>query len=429
MLKISNAVSCSFLLHVVFFRPIRIESNLKCLIHNLQSSIQIFYNCIDLPAQIYLVHPSDHTTIMSDTPATSTFQTRLKSLMHGTYLPNMRRSVQTIVLYEADRCLKAQYKLLRPFQRKIALHDAATDLARTLDWIPGGHKSEVMFRTATGKKPLSPDLAWRRMKLIDRDIAKTIIPGVRPFMGPGVTHQAACDAYIQSQFNLISKSKVDGDGGENAKESPVPSSWEYSHISVFLAYRMYYDGEAIATDLPPPIDPNPSRKVPKKKPNEYPPPLVPGASPSIDGGDGNVSDELQAYAGQLDSSSPVRGGTRGADHIDDTTRRAMLKEVKDHLDVIKELEGIMPAAEAEQRKRALYAAMPPPPGPYKRARTAIATVPVPATVASPPKKKKKKKKAAAAAAAAAAAPVGTAATAAAAASYDDDDDDNFITDI
>ena len=364
---------------------------------------------------------------MSDPPAT--FQTRLKSLMQGTYLPNMRRSVQTVVLYEADRCLKAQYKLLRPFQRKIALHDAAADLANTLDWIPGGHKSEVMFRTASGKKPLSPELAWRRMKLIDREIAKTIIPGVKPFMGPDVTHQQACDAYIQSQFILISKSsKVDNDGGDNAKETPVPSSWEYSHISVFLAYRMYYDGEAIATDLPPPIDPNPSRKVPRKKPKEYPPPpLVSGALPSVDGGDGNVSDELQAYAGQLDSVSPVRGRTRG---IDDTARRAMLKEVKDHLDVIKDLEGIMPAAEAEQRKRALYAAMPPPPGPYKRARTAIATAPVPAAVASPPKKKKAAKVAAAAAAAAAAAPVGTASTAAAAASAASyDDDDNFITDI
>ena len=350
---------------------------------------------------------------MSDPPAT--FQTRLKSLMRGTYLPNMRRSVQTVVLYEADRCLKAQYKQLRPFQRKIALHDAATDLASTLDWVPGGHKSEVMFRTASGKKPLSSELAWRRMKLIDREIAKTIIPGVKPFMGPGVTHQQACDAYIQSQFNIISKSKVDNDGGGNAKETPVPPSWEYSHISVFLAYRMYYDGEAIATDLPPPVDPNPSRKVPKNKPKDYPPPPpVPGALPSI--GDGNVSDELHAYAGQLASTAPVSmGGTSGAGQVDDATRRAMLKEVKDHLDVIQQLEGIMPAAEAEQRKRALYAAMPPPPGPFKRARTAIATAPVPAAVASPPKKKKKKAASAAAAAAAAAAPY--------------DDDDSFTTDI
>ena len=363
---------------------------------------------------------------MSDPPAT--FQTRLKSLMRGSYLPNMRRSVQTVVLYEADRCLKPQYSLLRPFQRKIALHDAAADLAQTLDWIPGGHKSEVMFRTATGKKPLSPDLAWRRMKLIDREIAKTIIPGVRPFMGPGVTHEQACDAYIQSQFNLISKSKVDNDGDDNGKQTPVPSTWEYSHIHVFLAYRMYYDGEAIATDLPPPIDPNPSRKVPKNKPKDYPSfSVASGALPSVDGGDGNVSDELQAYAGQLASSSPARGGNRGTGQIDDGTRRAMLKEVKDHLDVIKQLEGIMPAAEAEQRKRALYAAMPPPPGPYKRIRTAVATVPVPAAVSSPPKKKAATKAAKAAAeAAAAAAPVGAAA-AAPAASYDDED--SFITDI
>ena len=56
---------------------------------------------------------------MSDAPAT--FQTRLKGIMNNTYNPSMRRSVQTIVLYEADRCLKSVYKQLRPSQRKIAL--------------------------------------------------------------------------------------------------------------------------------------------------------------------------------------------------------------------------------------------------------------------------------------------------------------------
>jgi len=308
--------------------------------------------------------------------------------MQGQYSPNQRRSVQTVVLYEADRCLKSRYKNLRPFQRKIALYDCAADLVNTLDWIPGGHKNEVMFRTATGKKPLSPDLAWRRMKLIDREIAKTIIPGVKPLMGPGKTHQEACDDYIQAQFNLSLQSKGGVDDGDDndEKETPVPDQWEYSHMSNFLAYRFYYDGDAIATDLPPPIDPNPSRVVPNKKPSTYPPPpLVPGSFPPLPGAiavnsDGNVSDEMQAYAGQLASSS-LAGKTRGG-QLDDATRRAMLKEVKDHLDVIKQLEGIMPKAEAEQRKRALYAAMPPPPGPHKKKRKRKATVPV----ASSPKK-------------------------------------------
>lgn len=39
----------------------------------------------------------------------------------------------------------------------------------------------------------------------------------------------------------------------------------------------------------------------------------------------------------------------------------MLKEVKDHLDVLKEMEGIIPPAEMQARKRALWAAMPPAP--------------------------------------------------------------------
>jgi hypothetical protein len=60
----------------------------------------------------------------------------------------------------------------------------------------------------------------------------------------------------------------------------------------------------------------------------------------------------------------------------------------------------MPAAEAQQRKRALYAAMPPTPGPYKKVRRDNSTVPV--RLAATSRKKKAAAKPAAAAAAAAA---------------------------
>jgi hypothetical protein len=44
-------------------------------------------------------------------------------------------------------------------------------------------------------------------------------------------------------------------------------------------------------------------------------------------------------------------------------RRRLLREVKDHLEILKEFEGIVPADELAQRKRALFLALPPAPPP------------------------------------------------------------------
>ena len=51
------------------------------------------------------------------------FTQRVKNEIKSTYHPTMRRFIQTIALYEADRCLQDRYQALRPFQRKIALYD------------------------------------------------------------------------------------------------------------------------------------------------------------------------------------------------------------------------------------------------------------------------------------------------------------------
>lgn len=186
-----------------------------------------------------------------------------------------------------------------------------------------------MFRTASGKVPLSPELTWRRMKLIDREISKAIIPGVKPFMGPGKSHSEACDAYIQSQFETLS----------GQKGTAHPEHWEYSHIHIFLAYRIFYDGENIASDLPTARDPNPARVVPNKKPDVYPPaPHLPGASLGMPGAplgaglpadSAYASDDLKPYASQIPGGAPRGGGKRKKGQLDEDTRRAMLKEVKD----------------------------------------------------------------------------------------------------
>jgi hypothetical protein len=51
----------------------------------------------------------------------STFQERLKTLIgQRGYEPSMRRSLQSVVLQEAKRCVAPRFSSLRPFQRKVA---------------------------------------------------------------------------------------------------------------------------------------------------------------------------------------------------------------------------------------------------------------------------------------------------------------------
>jgi hypothetical protein len=129
-----------------------------------------------------------------------TFPEHLKRILNGFYTVNMRRSVQTCVLVEADRCLKMQYRRLKAFQRKVALHDTASDLVDTLSFIPPHQRLEIMYRTATSRVILSPELTWRRMKLIDREIKKNIIPKVMQLSEPGKTHDEICKLYLQKEY-------------------------------------------------------------------------------------------------------------------------------------------------------------------------------------------------------------------------------------
>lgn len=64
-----------------------------------------------------------------------TFVSRVYLAVGRRYIASMRRSVQGIVLYEADRCLSDKYDALKPFQRKVC-PNIAYNLAKPIytDW-------------------------------------------------------------------------------------------------------------------------------------------------------------------------------------------------------------------------------------------------------------------------------------------------------
>lgn len=200
-------------------------------------------------------------------------------------------------------------------------------LLKTLDFLNDYHRSEVMFRTNQSKEPLAPDLAWRRMKRITSEIHNTIVPKVRELLekeeNRGKSHDEICALLLQSIYE------------ENSGTSkPHPPLFEYNHNHAFLVYRIYYRGCALHPNVFPAT---PSYvQVPLKKPAkgaEKVPfiPLIPKKVISVE------------------------------------ERRAMIKEVKDHTELLKEFEGVIPDEELAKRKRALYAALPPAPPPVSGA--------------------------------------------------------------
>jgi len=303
------------------------------------------------------------------------FTARVEKAIHGKYSASMRRFIQTISLYEADRCLKNRYKVLRPFQRKIALYDVCVDLIDTLKFIPEYHRLSIMFRTASGKVPLTPELAWRRMKQVDKDIDKTVVPDLRSLLDEDKPHDDVCQEYIQKQFEKHPT------GQEGLKCS---DGWEHSHLHTFMVYKMYYNGVLLDPDTPPAVDPNPYRVVPKEKPKIYPPELAMVTDTSHDisspGKDAQDSDDKDDKHDEDDSDAEESNAGAEREHFVINTRekrcppaplnqvdraaqmrRSMLQEVRDHLNLLKDFEDVVSDAELNERKRELFKCLPPPP--------------------------------------------------------------------
>lgn len=100
--------------------------------------------------------------------------------------------------------LKSRYPNLRPFQKKFALHATTIDLLNSLDFLNDYHRQEIMFRTNASKEQLPPDLAWKRMKLITREVNQTILPKAKALIeqdnNSEKSHDEICDMLLQSMY-------------------------------------------------------------------------------------------------------------------------------------------------------------------------------------------------------------------------------------
>jgi hypothetical protein len=130
----------------------------------------------------------------------STWHDRLKAIIGPRgYHPCMRRSLQTVILYEAKRAVEPRLKTLRPYQRKAAFMEQCSFLLESLDFVTPTQKEEVLWRTMTSRLPLDGTVAWTRLKSVGKEL-KDLADQIKAFTAPGRSHREAIDRLVQSLF-------------------------------------------------------------------------------------------------------------------------------------------------------------------------------------------------------------------------------------
>lgn len=281
----------------------------------------------------------------------ATFQDRLKQLVGPKgYEPVMRRSIQTVVMFEAQRCIQEKLPSLRPFQRKIAHFNQLLALLETLDFIPANLRKEVLWRTGTSKEAMNNEIAWKRSRTIEKELSKLASSKIRPLVDEGMSHAQACDAIVQEQYeNTVKESK--SSGADEMVSNERPALWEHSHNHLIMAYRLYYKGDKLDPDFPPPRPPV-AIVVPAERPQ------------------GGENGHFVLASGGNPSTGEPGAGTQQPNNGPGAERQRILSEVREHLDLLKEFEGVIPQEDLNERKRELFLALPsaPPPANGKRMR-------------------------------------------------------------
>lgn len=166
--------------------------------------------------------------------------------------------------------------------------------------------------------------------------------------------------FLADQENAASQENANGTAAVGQIKNRSPD-WIHAHSNVWLVFRLYYDGDRLDPTFP---DPQPLREIVVPKEKSKP-------------GDGAVyisvpikDETTTGYSSIKNEAQDQQIAPRPAPAVlDDAgtteSRKRILLEVREHLDLLKEFEGVVPQEELNQRKRELFVALPPVPPPYR----------------------------------------------------------------
>jgi len=128
------------------------------------------------------------------------WQNRLKLIIGPRGYQNyMRRSMQTVVLHEAKRSIVSRLPPLRPFQKRALLLGQVYNLLEQLDVLSPEEKEAVLWRTQKNRVQIDDMTAWKRTKIIERDLAK-LREQIRSYEHPRRTHQESVNMLVQASY-------------------------------------------------------------------------------------------------------------------------------------------------------------------------------------------------------------------------------------
>jgi len=159
------------------------------------------------------------------------FKVCLMATLGGKYDANMRRAVQSAVLFQAGDDVDKQYNNLKIFQRKLMVFEAATQIISSLDGIPSEDRKKLLYRTCTGKLMLSPELAWRRLMYTKRETERLVQEVEADPANSDKSHVQICAELAQTAYLKKYKNQ----------RGRCPRGWDLSHMKEFIIYRMFYN--------------------------------------------------------------------------------------------------------------------------------------------------------------------------------------------
>lgn len=141
---------------------------------------------------------------MSSTSTRTTWADLVKaSLGPKGYHIKLRRCLQSVVLYEALRCVEplANAGLFRHCERKHGFLRQVEILVQKIDCLTPADRDEVLWRTGTARLRLDADIAWRRAKSVEKEMQK-LATQIKPFLAPNRSHQESVDLMIRQLHDV-----------------------------------------------------------------------------------------------------------------------------------------------------------------------------------------------------------------------------------
>lgn len=191
--------------------------------------------------------------------------------------------------------------------------------------------------------------------MMERELPK-LAQRITPYIEAGKSHSEACDALLMELYeeSLSEEGKDDG-----STPTSVPKNWVHAHNNLFTAFRLYYDGDKPDETFPEPTPPVPI-VVPSEKPQ-----LSKASSHYVMQGSSSPMPHMPMTPLPNTNAAASLGRVQ-LPHNTVEDRQRILNEVRDHLELLKEFEGIIPDEEINRRKRQLFEALPPAPPKHPR---------------------------------------------------------------